>query len=45
MKTKKYEELEEDDLTIYSKKLRQLMIDDDELSTAEEAFMAGYEMA
>ena len=39
------DEEEEDDLNIYSREVRELMLDDDELSPAEEAFMSGYEDA
>ena len=42
---KKYigEEAEEDELSIYSKGVRESMLDDDELTPFEEAFMNGYE--
>lgn len=39
------EEKEEDDLSIYSKDGRESMLDDDELTPVEEAFMSGYEDA
>lgn len=37
------EDTEEDDMNIYSKQLRESMLEDDELSPIEEAFMNGYE--
>lgn len=37
------EEKEEDDMNIYSKQLRESLLEDDELSPIEEAFMNGYE--
>ena len=39
------EENSEDDNTIYSKEVRENLLDDDELSPIEEAFMSGYEDA
>ena len=48
MLNKKYkgeEEDSEDDISIYSKDVREIMLDDDELSPMEEAFMNGYEDA
>lgn len=36
---------DEDDISIYSKEVRELMLEDDELSPMEEAFMEGYENA
>ena len=36
-------EREEDDLSIYSSNMRDIMLDDDELSPSEEAFITGYE--
>ena len=39
------EENSEDDNTIYSKEVRENLLDDDELSPMEEAFMSGYEDA
>ncbi|MBI2541903.1 hypothetical protein HYV80_04290 [Candidatus Woesearchaeota archaeon] len=39
------EEQSEDDLGIYSKGMRESLLDDDELSPMEEAFMSGYEEA
>ena len=47
MLKKRYIEEEEsdDDISIYSKDVRELMLDDDELSPMEEAFMNGYEDA
>jgi len=38
-----HEEL--DDLSLYSKDIRQQLLEDDALSPAEEAFMNGYEEA
>ncbi len=35
----------EDDVNIYSKDVRESMLDDDELTPMEEAFMNGYEDA
>ena len=35
----------EDDLNIYSKDVRESLLDDDELTPSEEAFMSGYEDA
>ena len=45
---KKYpqdEEKDSDDINIYSREVRELMLEDDELSPMEEAFMSGYEDA
>ncbi len=39
------EEKDEDDISIYSKDVRENLLDDDELSPFEEAFMNGYEDA
>lgn len=39
------EEKSDDDLGIYSKDMRESLLDDDELSPMEEAFMSGYEEA
>lgn len=39
------ENLIEDDTTIYSKFVRDSMLEDDELSPIEEAFMNGYDEA
>ena len=39
------EDKDEDDISIYSKEVREIMLDDDELSPMEEAFMNGYEDA
>ena len=39
------EEESDDDISIYSKNVRELLLDDDELSPMEEAFMNGYEDA
>ena len=36
---------EEDDITIYSRENRELMLDDDELTPEEAGFMAGYDAA
>ena len=42
---KRDEEGSEDDISIYSRNVRESMLDDDELSPMEEAFMNGYEDA
>ena len=39
------EDKDEDDISIYSRDVRESMLDDDELSPMEEAFMNGYEDA
>lgn len=39
------EEDSEDDISIYSKDVREALLDDDELTPSEEAFMQGYEDA
>ena len=39
------EEESSDDINIYSKDVRELLLDNDELSPTEEAFMDGYEDA
>ena len=39
------EEKNEDDISIYSKEVRESLLDDDELTPIEEAFMNGYEDA
>ena len=39
------EEKTDDDLSIYSKDVRESLLEDDELSPMEEAFMNGYEDA
>ena len=39
------EDESEDDIGIYTKKMRESLLDDDELSPMEEAFMNGYEDA
>lgn len=39
------EEEEKDELSIYSKDVREALLEDDELSPMEEAFMNGYEDA
>jgi len=39
------EETSEDDINIYSKDVRESLLDDDELSPMEDAFMNGYENA
>lgn len=48
MVNEKYDDddsLIEDDTTIYSKYVRDSMLEDDELSPTEEAFMNGYDEA
>lgn len=40
-----YNEEDKDDISIYSKEVRESMLDDDELTPIEEAFMVGYEEA
>ena len=48
MDTKKFyreEEHDEDDLSIYSREVRESLLEDDELSPFEEAFMDGYDRA
>jgi len=47
MLKRKYQRDEEsdDDISIYSKSVRESLLDDDELSPMEEAFMNGYEDA
>ena len=42
---KREEENSDDDISIYSKDVREIMLEDDELSPFEEAFMKGYEEA
>ena len=37
------EEKEEDDLDIYSKQIRESLLEDDEITSFEEAFIKGYE--
>lgn len=44
MKKRIYLEVEED-LDIYNEEARESLIEDDEISSAEEAFMEGYENA
>ena len=39
------DEESDDDISIYSKDVRESLLDDDELSPMEEAFMNGYEDA
>ena len=39
------DEESDDDINIYSKTVRESLLDDDELSPMEEAFMNGYEDA
>ena len=39
------EEIEEDEDNIYSRQVRENLLEDDELSPMEEAFMSGYEDA
>lgn len=41
----RYEEKDEDDTSIYSKEVMESLLDDDELTPREEAFMLGYEEA
>ncbi len=41
----KEDEETDDDISIYSKDVRELLLEDDELSPMEEAFMNGYEDA
>jgi hypothetical protein len=45
MKNKYFGENEEseDDIDIYSRQVRESMLEDDELSATEEAFMQGYD--
>ena len=46
MLRRKYRDDEDsDDINIYSKIVRELLLEDDELSPMEEAFMNGYEDA
>ena len=46
LKRKDYSDAEnEDDISIYSKDALELMLEDDELSPMEEAFMNGYQDA
>ena len=40
-----YEEDSDDEFNIYSRNVRESLLDDDELSPMEEAFMRGYEDA
>ena len=40
-----YYEEKEDDGSIYSKEMRESLLEDDELTPIEEAFMSGYEDA
>jgi len=44
-KRREYAEEEDEDISIYSKLSRESMLEDDELSPMEEAFMSGYENA
>ncbi len=39
------EESSDDDINFYSKNVRESLLDDDELSAMEDAFMSGYEDA
>mgnify|MGYP001562316069 CR=1 FL=1 len=39
------ESVSEDDISIYSKDVRESLLEDDELTPSEEAFMNGYEDA
>ena len=41
----KEEEKSDDDNSIYSKEAREALLDDDELTPIEDAFMSGYEDA
>ncbi|MBI3027173.1 hypothetical protein HYY70_03595 [Candidatus Woesearchaeota archaeon] len=47
LKKRRYSDREEssDDINIYSKEVRESMLDNDELSPMEEAFLSGYEDA
>lgn len=45
LKRKYRSDEEEDDISIYSKDVRESLLDDDELTPMEEAFMNGYEGA
>ena len=45
LKRKYRSDEEDDDINIYSKAVRESMLDDDELTPIEEAFMNGYEDA
>ena len=45
MLKRKYKEETDEDISIYSKEARELLLDDDELTPIEEAFMNGYEDA
>lgn len=45
LKRKYRSDEEEDDISIYSKDVRESLLDDDELTPMEEAFMNGYEEA
>lgn len=38
-------DVSEDDMNIYSRELREILLEDDELSPMEEAFMQGYDEA
>ena len=45
-KKRKFEEKkDEDDISVYSSYARELLLEDDELSPLEDAFMQGYEDA
>lgn len=39
------EKISEDDITIYSSDAREILLENDELTPSEDAFMAGYEDA
>ncbi|HLG24761.1 MAG TPA: hypothetical protein VI564_07575 [Candidatus Nanoarchaeia archaeon] len=39
------QEIDEDDMSVYSLGVREGLLEDDELSPVEEAFMTGYEEA
>ena len=47
LKKRKYSDEEEnsDDINFYARSVRESLLDDDELSPGEEAFMSGYEDA
>ena len=45
LKKKYSEHVDEDDLSIYSSDVRELLLEDDALSPMEEAFMNGYDSA
>ena len=45
LKTRIKREEDEDDISIYSAQVRESLLEDDEISGEEEAFMSGYEDA